>query len=1392
MVNGSADVSSQSRDKSVAHEGKDHKTDVIQKLHDDAHGKTPEKVVGKSGEQLPDSKATEELKKGLEATKQMTRILDGEVPKLNKEGNLDGAKQAYEKAIEAAKKISPEQIDIAKQELEKVKQEKKSEKDPEKLRQLAEKEADLFTMTRARDCAIGNMALWYYRQGKTEEGTSKFLEAAGIDSRTAEAMKKMTPEDSKKLVDSEALNSPIFADSNFIKQVERIRAIHQEIPKALLDIHTQVRAELDRRIQSQEQAHNAKKDLLLSDAQYKSLESRAYDPISQQKIEKYVQTVKDIAANPDKSVTEEQKQALKDGIASKDLQYQYARATGPFLESKLAQVIPDEKRARFEEGIGDIDKAFQEMATKGGTAEQPALRTQDQAHLKVLNDSTADPQAKEAAKQALAKDYPDFATGLAKIQEAAGSKEKASTAFGIELMQVKAEGALNDSTNDMFKFRLMAAEIFQKSGATVEAKEALSGGLNSIPVEMKDQLLSKSPELAKLAVDLGVVKANDIKADASATVSDDFGEQKSSAVTGKYPELAQKTDEELEKMVLDNRDKGAEGFQITKKAYEELITRNSRPEYQDMVRKDLAANLQILETGKSADGQALTTQEKLQLHLINCNAINAMQKPAQLQMEYAQYLSKTEIGQNADMQQVSQDAIKSGDAMPIDLIKKERAMLEKAAGEASPDVKAYNEMFDYLDKGGIANGSVMDNGISARLLQAAIYSSDGIEFDTKTGKPKGITPNEINGERFKPEIALNLLNEAIKKNQELHGSGAANDAITLMSQRMAIVDPERTAKMLAIYNKASASADANMASIFVSIGTQAAGEILLPILSRGRIKPGAVHGITAGLNLAFTAGARASIMHIEGQDESFGDTMTNALAISGGVLGARYASKWAAAKMRPSGEAVENRLISDMGLKSASTIDEMAVRLSAGKYIKDADDFKSAFAGKNTLAEIQADAASMAKLRQLVPGLTGSEGIGRLAAGTRSAEQMRLVEKLQGSGIKTVGDLEAKMAGQLDDYRAMIRDMKSLNLPARTTIEDGLTALRNKNVGKWSDLDIKKEISEFNKIGLRTSRMADVDNAGKIYSVMQKVRGTRAVNTIDDLEKFLGQSSGKTEMQRLFPALVNKDASVSLADEAVYGVMIGNAESSLATKSVLQKLASTADEDLKGVSKIAGARDWVFDNAGVKFGFKKLDLKTATPKEIDSYFTRSNARAAAVGGAVGLSIYRNATILKDGYFQPIDEDTRLSFGQALLKANFGSQNARFDSVAGLRDALWQSNVVRGYLMTFGSGSVLVGNPAKLAGQVALEKSLSGKVTGILKPSATIGVIVPAIVDNDSRETAAKYRNLQIASERQMTNADLGLGLGMDSTDSTSTSTRAKPIPSDQSADPYAVDPSGSW
>ena len=166
--------------------------------------------------------------------------------------------------------------------------------------------------------------------------------------------------------------------------------------------------------------------------------------------------------------------------------------------------------------------------------------------------------------------------------------------------------------------------------------------------------------------------------------------------------------------------------------------------------------------------------------------------------------------------------------------------------------------------------------------------------------------------------------------------------------------------------------------------------------------------------------------------------------------------------------------------------------------------------------------------------------------------------------------------------------------------------------------------------------------------------------------------------------------------------------------------------------------------------------------------------------------------MKDGYFQPIDEDTRLSFGQALLKANFGSQNARFDSVAGLRDALWQSNVVRGYLMTFGSGSVLVGNPAKLAGQVALEKSLSGKVTGILKPSATIGVIVPAIVDNDSRETAAKYRNLQIASERQMTNADLGLGLGMDSTDSTSTSTRAKPIPSDQSADPYAVDPSGSW
>ena len=1383
-----------------------------------AGDKSGEKLADKSAEakaadkQL-DPKTAEELKKGLDATKQMTRILDGDVPKLNKEGNLDGAKLAYEKAIEAAKKITPEQIELAKQELEKVKLEKKNEKDPEKLRQLAEKEADLFTMTRAKDCAIGNMALWYYRQGKTEEGTSKFLEAAGIDPKTAEAMKKMTPEDSKNLISKLDLSSPILADVNFMKQYERIRANHQDMPKALIDVHTAIRANLEQKSQSQELAQNANKDLVLSDDQFKDLATRASDPINQQNIDKYTQAIKEIAANPDKPLTDEQKQALKDGIASKDLKYQLARATGPFLEGKLGQVIPAEKRAKFDEGVSDVDKAFQQMATKGGTADNPALRPEDEAQLKVLNDSKATPEAKEAAKQALAKDYPDFATGLAKIEEAAGSKEGASNAFAIKMMQVKAEGALGDATGEMLKYRMAAAEVLQKSGDTAGAKDALGGGLNAIPTEMKDQLLAGSPDLAKMAVDLGVVKASDIKTDAAATTGDATGDQKATAFASKYPELAQKTDEELEKMVLDNQDKGAEGFQTTKKAYEELITRYSTPEFQDALRKDLGANVQMLESGKSADGKALTDQEKLQLHQANINSMAFMQKPAVLQMQYAQYLGRADIAQNAAMQEVSQAAIKSADTMPIDLIKKERAMLEKASGEASPNVKAYNEMLDGVDKGGVSGGSVMDNGINARVMQAAIYTRDAIDFDPKTGEAK-LNPAKAQGETFKPELALNLLNDAIKKNQEIHGQGATNEGIKQMSGVMGIVDPEKTAKMLATYNRASASANANLYSIFTSVGAQAAGEILLPIISRGKLKPGMVHGLTAGLNLTATASMRHWMMHNQGQDESLGDTMANAAAITGGVLGARYVSKWAVSKMRPAGDVVENRLLSDMGLKPASTIDEMAGRLSAGKYIKDADEFKSAFAGKATLAEIRADAASLAKLRELAPGLTGTEAVGRMAAGTRAAEQMRLVEKLQGSGVKTVGDLEAKMAGRLDEYRAMVQDMKSLNLPAGTTVEDGLKALHTQNVGKWGSVNIQDKIAEFNNMGLRTPRMADVDNAGKVYSVMQKVRGTRAINTIDDLEKFAAQSTGKTEMQRLFPDLANKDAAASLADEAVSGAMIGNAKSSLATKGALQELAPTAAKDLEGISKAGMVKEWVWDNRAYQIG--KLDLEKATPRQIDSYFARSNERAAALGGTVGLSIYKNTTILKDNYFQPIDEDSKLSFGQALLKANFGSQNARFDSPAELAKSIGFSNVVGGYFLGFGASSIMVGNPAKLAGKVALEKSLPKAGMSALTNTAIVYGTLSQVPDNDSENVAKIYRGLQAASDRPLTNADLGLGLGMGSTDTTSTPVKAvekpvsKPKPvsdvtsgntrpvqsepsqGDQSADPYAVDPSGSW
>ena len=93
--------------------------------------------------------------------------------------------------------MTPEQIQKAQQDLVEVRKEKAAETDPAKKRDLADKEADLYTITRLKDAALGNEALWYYRQNNVKDGNAKLLEAAGVDPAKAQTMTDMSSKDSQ-------------------------------------------------------------------------------------------------------------------------------------------------------------------------------------------------------------------------------------------------------------------------------------------------------------------------------------------------------------------------------------------------------------------------------------------------------------------------------------------------------------------------------------------------------------------------------------------------------------------------------------------------------------------------------------------------------------------------------------------------------------------------------------------------------------------------------------------------------------------------------------------------------------------------------------------------------------------------------------------------------------------------------------------------------------------------------------------------------------------------------------------------------------------------------------------------------------------------------------------
>jgi hypothetical protein len=177
----------------------------------------------------------------LKTMQQVGAILDGDVPRLNKTHDLAGVQHAFEQAIAMARAIDAKTLSTAAQELKQVRRQKGGESDPAKLKELTKKEIDLYTLTHIKDETLGNMALWYYRQGKVQQGNEKLIEALGMDPNSAQALSKLAPADVQALSAFAAGAKPapsILADVNFFRHLSSIGAASEQSSQIFAQLHS--------------------------------------------------------------------------------------------------------------------------------------------------------------------------------------------------------------------------------------------------------------------------------------------------------------------------------------------------------------------------------------------------------------------------------------------------------------------------------------------------------------------------------------------------------------------------------------------------------------------------------------------------------------------------------------------------------------------------------------------------------------------------------------------------------------------------------------------------------------------------------------------------------------------------------------------------------------------------------------------------------------------------------------------------------------------------------------------------------------------------------------------------------------------------------------------------
>jgi hypothetical protein len=1314
-----------------------------------------------------------EVVKGLALSKEVARILDNDVPAANQERKLDVAEAAYNRAIEIAKQVTPEQIAKAKVEYDEVLKAKLTEKDPEKLRALADRQAELYSLTRVKDAALGNMALWYYRQGKVEEGTAKFLEAAGLKPEDAQALKQMTPEQVTKLADTLDGNAPILTDVNFMAQYSRIKESGQPLPEDFIKIHSYLREQQEKLAAQQKDAATTTADTQAGTPQA-NLEklANAFDKDANQKaLQDFTTTAAEVQKG-DGKITEAQDAILKAGVKAADDRFDLIKAAYEVNQSELDKLVPPEKQEAFKAATDKVSTELANMIAKGpkDAAGNPSLSPEDMGLLSTvanLNNSVAD---RDAARAKLNTAHPEFGKAMDEALNIVGKDANGSTALGLYFASFKLGTEYQSAAADKVTQHYIHSSLLDKSGDKAQAKAVLESGFAGVPAEVSKVLL-ETEEVKKLATSVGA----DLAA-AAATTTDQATAPTDAAPAAlsadnpilkdfekKYPGMtlehantfAQATPQQLLEYVHGLHAKGSDSVPEAKLVYDVLLQKLESPERINSFKADLTAKLTAMEKDQTIDGKPLDAATRLQYHKDNRESINAMADSVMVRQEYAAYLGGKDAtkfdpkhpenmaavrafadGQmdlNKSMEEQLQGLYKAADSMPTDLIKREEAQLNKSLGTigASDPESIIAGGLDFIN-GNKQDPGIIDIGVSTRTRAAMMYVSQGATFN----KEKGVfeMAEGPKDEMYQPTKAIALLKEADAKYKAIHGANATDPDLERVKVIGAQLDPEKFKALTEVADRKLWSNGANLASGLLAMGTEIG---VLALTRNSRMGVAARHALsTAGAMTTATAG-RALIMRAgTGEWESGGETLANAAGVTAFVSGMKYAGMGGKALLNTKAvQQFENIGLSarrfEQNVHPGITLGEYGERLAAkGMNVEAQTIAKSDLAGKK-IADLTDD-----QLRAVVPkevSTRGLEAIIKLETNLNPA--LKAIQSLEKQGISTVGDLKGIVQKNYDEAQDFVKAAKDAGLSPKLNYRQAMEELGKLGNPRFnSAAKIETELANLNT-GMKSSMFGSVE-AIPVLPKVGKFDG-RAIplpqttnKTIGQLETYIAKATPETEVARLYPGLVGQADDVTLrAVEQKSPDMFGKLSEAKINFSArpqgwkqLEGIAPEIGDITARVGFRQSAKEILLTNrfySGIGLGKSAPEFADAT--KLAGAMQRRDDLVAFSSFLLANAGYKSITGVYDKMGKGVDEQgnaKQYTFGEALTEANFGTTNPTAIDVVtqgGVLEALFAGAAFKGLIKAGTAES------SSLSVKAALGQ-LGKNPTSILGPGVAVGTM----------------------------------------------------------------------